>query len=210
MNETDGEAAMILIIDYGVGNVGAVANMLRKIGARARVGAEQADLAAADKLVLPGVGHFDHGMRRLHASGLVPALNDQVLGRGKPVLGICLGMQMMTRTSEEGQHPGLGWIDAATRRLPELPAVRVPHMGWNAVQPENRATLFARDDAEERFYFVHSYVVRAADPAIVAASCGHGITFAAAIEKDNIFGVQFHPEKSHRFGMALMRRFADL
>jgi glutamine amidotransferase len=204
---------MIVIVDYGVGNVGAVANMLRKAGARARISAAPEEIAAADKLVLPGVGHFDSGMRKLNDTGLVPLLTEQALGRGKPVLGICLGMQMMTRASEEGSTPGLGWIDAGTHRFPKQAGLRVPHMGWNAVRPGRRASLFARGDdgaAEERFYFVHSYVVRPADPNHVAATCGYGQDFAAAFEADNLFGVQFHPEKSHLFGLALFRRFIAL
>ena len=201
---------MIVIVDYGTGNVGAVANMLRKAGARARISASTADIEAADKLVLPGVGHFDSGMRKLGDTGLVPALTEQVLGRRKPVLGICLGMQMMTRGSEEGSRPGLGWIDAFTHRFPDLASLRVPHMGWNTVQPEQQASLFARGADAERFYFVHSYFVKTADPKHVAATCGYGIDFAAAFEADNIFGVQFHPEKSHLFGMGLLKRFIAL
>jgi len=201
---------MIVIVDYGVGNVGSVANMLRKVGARTRISASVDDIEAAEKLVLPGVGHFDSGMRKLNDTGLVPALTEQVRGRGKPVLGICLGMQMMTRSSEEGSIPGLGWIDATAHRFPELAELRVPHMGWNTVRPENRSTLFGRGAEAERFYFVHSYYVRPADPAHVAASCGYGIDFAASFEANNIFGVQFHPEKSHLFGMELFKRFMAL
>lgn len=201
---------MIVIVDYGVGNVGSVANMLRKAGARATISSSNADIAAADKLVLPGVGHFDRGMSKLNDTGLVPALTEQVLGRGKPVLGICLGMQMMTRASEEGSRPGLGWIDASTHRFPDMADLRVPHMGWNTVRPHNRSSLFAHGGEAERFYFVHSYFVRTADPAHVAATVDYGVDFAAAFQANNIFGVQFHPEKSHLFGMELLKRFIAL
>jgi len=201
---------MIVILDYGVGNVGAVANMLRKVGARTRVSASPADIEAADKLILPGVGHFDNGMRKLHDSGLVPLLTQQALHRAKPVLGICLGMQMMTRASEEGSTPGLGWIDATTQRLPTMAGLRIPHMGWNTVRRENGAALFGADGETERFYFVHSYAVRLAESRHAAATCGYGVDFAAAFEAANLFGVQFHPEKSHVFGMALFKRFAAL
>jgi len=202
---------MIVVIDYGVGNVGSVLNMLRKVGARARVSSAVADIEAADKLILPGVGHFGHGMRKLTETGLIPVLEEQVRSRSKPVLGICLGMQMMTRGSEESDVPGLGWIDAFTHRFPSAPGLRVPHMGWNTVRPSQSAGLFDRDAAEaERFYFVHSYFVRPTEPAQVAATTAYGLDFAAAIEKDNLFGVQFHPEKSHLFGMALFRRFVAL
>lgn len=201
---------MIVIVDYGVGNVGSVANMLRKVGARARISASVADIEAADKLILPGVGHFGSGMNKLNATGLVPVLTEQVKARAKPILGICLGMQMMTRGSEEGGEAGLGWIDATTHRFPEMADLRVPHMGWNVVQPRNEAALFAHGEEAERFYFVHSYYVRTADPAHVAASCDYGVDFAAAFQVNNIFGVQFHPEKSHLFGMELFRRFIAL
>lgn len=202
---------MIVIIDYGVGNVGSVLNMLRKVGARARISADKADIEAADKLILPGVGHFGRGMGKLNETGLVPTLNEQVMVRGKPVLGICLGMQMMTRGSDESNDPGLGWIDAYTHRFPDMAGLRVPHMGWNVVRPQNAANLFGHaGEEEERFYFVHSYFVRPANPAHVAASCDYGVDFAAAFEVDNIFGVQFHPEKSHLFGMEMFRRFIAL
>jgi glutamine amidotransferase len=202
---------MIVVIDYGVGNVGSVHNMLRRIGAKARISGNPADMEEASKLILPGVGHFGHGMRNLERSGLIPTLRDQALERRKPVLGICLGMQMLTRGSEESEIPGLGWIDAFTHRFPDAAGLRVPHMGWNNVRATDGARLFASDAAEpERFYFVHSYYVKASSPAQVAAHCRYGKEFAAAIQSDNLFGVQFHPEKSHLFGMDVLRRFASL
>jgi glutamine amidotransferase len=202
---------MIVIVDYGVGNVGSVLNMLRKIGAKARVSGAPAYIETADKLILPGVGHFGHGMSKLSETGLIPVLEEQVLSRSKPILGICLGMQMMTRGSEESDVPGLGWIDALTHRFPQTPGLRVPHMGWNAIRPGSAAHLFDPDATEsERFYFVHSYYVRTTNPEDTAAHCLYGVDFAAAVEVGNIFGVQFHPEKSHLFGMGLLRRFIAL
>lgn len=202
---------MIIIVDYGVGNVGSIFNMLRKIGVRARISGAERDVEMADKLILPGVGHFGHGMNKLRESGLIPVLEDQVRSRAKPVLGICLGMQMMTRGSEESVIPGLGWVDAFTRRFPDVPGLRVPHMGWNLVCPGATASLFDCQASEaERFYFVHSYCVHNTNPSDVAANCLYGIHFTAAFEIGNIFGVQFHPEKSHLFGMGLLRRFAAL
>lgn len=202
---------MIVIVDYGVGNVGSVLNMLRKIGAKARISGEVAAIEAADKLVLPGVGHFGNGMSKLTETGLIPVLQEQVLVRSKPVLGICLGMQMMTRGSEESSVPGLGWIDAYTHRFPEAPGLRVPHTGWNTVKPIKGAKLFEDSATEaERFYFVHSYYVRTANPRHAAAMCEYGTDFVASFETGNIFGAQFHPEKSHSFGMAFFRKFVAL
>jgi glutamine amidotransferase len=201
---------VIVIVDYGVGNVASVLNMLRKVGAKARVSGSAADVAASDKLILPGIGHFGHGMRKLAESGLVPSLREQALVQRKPILGICLGMQMMTRGSEESGVAGLGWLDAFTRRFSESPGRRVPHMGWNSVRPAAGARLFDHQAPEpERFYFVHSYFVQMADPADTAAICRYGDEFTAAFEHDNLFGVQFHPEKSHLFGMNVLRRFAS-
>ena len=202
--------AMIVIVDYGVGNVGSVLNMLRKIGAKARVSGAPGDIAAADKLILPGIGHFGQGMRKLADTGLIPTLEEHALARRKPVLGICLGMQMMTRGSEESDSPGLAWVDGFTHRFPET-ELRVPHMGWNTVRPAPRAGLFEHGAPEaERFYFVHSYYVRTADPSDAAALCQYGSEFVASFESGNLFGVQFHPEKSHLFGMALLRKFNAL
>ena len=202
---------MIVIVDYSVGNVGSILNMLRKIGAKARLGSVAEDIRAADKLILPGIGHFGHGMAKLQQTGLMPLLREEALARRKPFLGICLGMQMMTRGSEESETPGLGWIRAATHRFAEGPSLRVPHVGWNSVKPGHPARLFDQHHGEpERFYFVHSYFVRTDDPNHTAATCLYGADFAASFEVDNLFGVQFHPEKSHQFGMRLLNRFAQL
>ncbi len=202
---------MIVIVDYGVGNVGSVLNMLRKIGAKTRISCLREDICNADKLILPGVGHFGRGITKLQETGLVSLLEDQVFTMRKPILGICLGMQMMTKGSEESDVPGLGWIDANTIRFPEMPGLRVPHMGWNTVRPSVSGHLFDRDATEaERFYFVHSYYVQTTNPVHTAANCLYGVDFAAAFEVGNIFGVQFHPEKSHLFGMGLLRRFIAL
>jgi glutamine amidotransferase len=202
---------VIVIVDYGVGNVASVLNMLRKVGAKGRVSGSVAEIEAADKLILPGIGHFGHGMRKLADAGLVSSLRTHALVLRKPILGICLGMQMMTRGSDESDAPGLGWIDAFTHRFPEENGLRVPHMGWNAVRPAPSARLFDHEAVEaERFYFVHSYFVEVAEPTDVAACCSYGVDFTAAFEHGNLFGVQFHPEKSHLFGMAVLRRFAAL
>lgn len=201
---------MIVIVDYGVGNVGSILNMLRVNRTRARLSADPAEIEAADKLILPGVGNFGHGMEKLAATGLIPLLERHALEQGKPLLGICLGMQMMTHGSEESPVPGLGWIKGATQKF-SIPGLRVPHMGWNAVRPVAGARLFdPAPERPERFYFVHSYCVRTDDPSAMAAGCLYGQEFVASFEVGNLFVVQFHPEKSQGFGKALLKRFAAL
>jgi imidazole glycerol-phosphate synthase subunit HisH len=201
---------MIVIVDYGMGNLGSMANMLRKVGAAAVVSSEPATVARAEKLILPGVGAFDAGMRQLTERGLVPLLQERVAA-GTPTLGVCLGMQLFAQASEEGQLPGLGWIDGrATRFRPNGDArLKVPHMGWNVVQPVREHPLFADMPDEMRFYFVHSYHVVCGDERISLARATYGGDFVAAVARDNVVGVQFHPEKSHKFGMRLLRNFAE-
>lgn len=201
---------MIGIVDYGMGNLGSIRNMLKKVGAACEITSDPQRLAQASKLILPGVGAFDAGMARLDEAGLTPVLHQLVLERRMPVLGICLGMQLMTRGSEEGRRPGLGWIDATTVRFEPPPAdkLKVPHMGWNVVQPCRPSALLEGAEAEERFYFVHSYFVRCSDPADVLLRAHYGAPFDAAFERGNVMGVQFHPEKSHKFGLRLLSNFA--
>jgi glutamine amidotransferase len=193
-----------------MGNVGSIANMLKRIGAEPVVSSDPVRLAEAERLILPGVGAFDTGMSRLKESGLQPFLEDAVFSRKIPLLGICLGMQLLGRSSEEGTMSGLGWIDAVSRRFtfpPEEPRLKVPHMGWTTVVPVPGANLFVGSDSEQRFYFVHAYHVICANLADVQATATYGATFTAAIRKGPVHGVQFHPEKSHRYGVALMRQF---
>lgn len=199
---------MITVLDYGVGNLASIVNMLRVAGAAVRASASPDDVRDADRLILPGVGHFDHGMRLLNASGLREVLDEAVFVQRKPVLGICLGAQMLGRRSEEGIEAGLGWIDMDVRRLPEAPGIRVPHMGWNQASVRQESPLFAGMAADARFYFVHSFYMACDDDRSVVATTTHGSEFACAVRKDNIVGVQFHPEKSLRHGLALLRNFA--
>jgi glutamine amidotransferase len=203
---------MISVLDYGAGNAGSVVRMLERAGGKTLRIASPDEVLAAQKLVIPGVGAFDHGMTQLAARELLPVLNTVALGTRIPVLGICLGMQLMCRTSEEGQLPGLGWIDAEVRRFPvsETLELRVPHMGWNTLRVVRKNPLLSSDGEEKRFYFVHSYKVSCNDPADPIALTSYGEDFVAAFQRENLFGVQFHPEKSHRFGMELMRRFVEL
>lgn len=201
----------ILIANYGMGNLGSIVNMFKKVGGRAEICADQARIAAADKLVLPGVGAFDHGMRGLQVSGLREPLEEAVLRRGAPVLGVCLGMQLMLEASEEGQLSGLGWIAGRAARFPGgAGCPRVPHMGWNGVRPVRDNPLLLSAEAAQRFYFVHSYKVECADPADVLAVTEYGQEFCSAFARGNIYGVQFHPEKSHAYGMAMFKRFLEL
>ena len=204
---------MIVVIDYGMGNVGSVVNMLRKVGAETEASGDVDTVARATKLVLPGVGAFDAAMTRLRERDLVPVLNRRVLEEGVPILGICLGMQVMTESSEEGHEAGLGWSAGGTRRFrfdDQEPRLRVPHMGWNLVQPARPTPLFEGMYEEPRFYFVHSYHVTCRDDGDVMLTTEYGYRFVSGIRRGNIFGVQFHPEKSHKFGMHLVRRFAEI
>lgn len=203
---------MIAIVDHGYANIRSVDRMLRRLNHIPLVIDRPADVKRADKIILPGIGAFDAPMRQLKELGLIEALTEHAIVRQRPILGICVGMQIMTRRSEEGGAEGLGWIDGECRRFrpPADTKLRVPHMGWNKVDIAPGADLFAGFGAEAKYYFVHSYYVTLQDKAATAATCSYGIDFCAAFQKDNIFGVQFHPEKSHRFGLGLLKAFADL
>ena len=201
---------MIAIIDYGVGNVRSIQNMIEHIGAAAIITNNPAEICKAGKIILPGVGAFDKAIRELKASGCLQALTEQVLEHKKPVLGICLGMQLLTDGSEEGSLPGLGWIEGISKRFNEAVGIKVPHMQWNEVHSAVENELAGNTNEAQRFYFAHSYYVQPADPGHIILECSYGRTFAAGIRKNNIYGVQFHPEKSHRFGKQLLKRFAQL
>lgn len=203
---------MIAIVDYGMGNLGSIANMLKKVGAQSTISSDPQIITAADKLVLPGVGAFDNGMRNLAQRGLVELLNAQVLQHKKPILGLCLGMQLFTRASEEGQLKGLGWINAQTVRFKFDQAnadLKIPHMGWNTLRIHRPHPLLADLEKDARFYFVHSYHLICNDPESALATTTYGYDFASVVAQDNILGAQFHPEKSHKFGMKLLKNFAE-
>jgi glutamine amidotransferase len=201
---------VIEIVDPGLGNIQSLVNMIARAGAESRVARTPEELRDRDKVVLPGVGAFDKGIAALRERGFDSALHDAV-ANGARLFGVCLGMQLLLEGSDEGQLPGLGLIRGRVKRFHlEEHALKVPHMGWNVVQPTRPSQLFSPGAEEQRFYFVHSYYAECADAADVTAVSTYGIEFACAVERDRILGVQFHPEKSHRFGMELFKRFAEL
>jgi glutamine amidotransferase len=204
---------MISILSYGCGNISSIANMLRALGVDTQIVETPSQVLQADKLILPGVGAFDYGMSQLNKTGLCDALSEVALQKKIPILGICLGMQLMCLTSEEGERCGLGWIDAKVSRFlfpPEERQLKVPHMGWNTLKIARETPVVVQEDERQRYYFVHSYYVSCKERSDVIATSHHGHEFVAAFNRNNLYGVQFHPEKSHRYGLSLMKRFADL
>jgi imidazole glycerol-phosphate synthase subunit HisH len=200
---------MITIINYGIGNLGSVANMFKRLNVECEITNRIEQILSAKKLLLPGVGSFDQAMKCLNEGGFREALDQKALIERVPILGICLGMQLLTRKSEEGQLPGLGWIAADTIKFTKT-SLKVPHMGWNIVQPTTPSPLTKDLPQESRFYFVHSYRVHVDNEHNSILKCTYGVTFDAAIQKDNIYGAQFHPEKSHKYGMQLLKNFAEI
>jgi len=202
---------MITIIDYGIGNIGSVKNMLKKVGQKSLITSNLEEIEAAEKLILPGVGAFDYGMEQLSKHNLIDTLNKKVLIQKTPILGICLGMQLFSKKSEEGQKNGLGWIDAVTKKFDfrNNENLAIPHMGWNDIHIKKQSKLTQDLPNDSRFYFVHSYHMECINKEDVLATSNYGYEFTCSIEKDNILGVQFHPEKSHKFGMQLLKNFAE-
>lgn len=202
---------MIVIVDYNVGNIGSIVNMFKKIGVEATLSSCPEEISKASKLLLPGVGAFDNGMKSLKKSNLIPILEKKVLVDKTPILGICLGMQLLFESSEEGSEEGLGWIAGKVRKfdLQSAPELKVPHMGWNQVIPENHEDLFLEMTDISRFYFVHSYYVDCTLKENVLATTRYGDNFVSSVRKENIYGAQFHPEKSHKFGMKLLKNFKE-
>lgn len=203
---------MIAIIDYGAGNLGSIANMLRKLGQPGTVTSNPLVIQNANKIILPGVGKFDYGMSKLIESGLIEILNKKANEEKVPILGICLGAQLMTNSSEEGSLPGLGWFDAQVKKFSFDPALslRIPHMGWNYVTVNKQNPLISISNEEQRFYFVHSYYISSNSPTNVLLTTTYGNEFVSALANENIFAVQFHPEKSHKYGLNLFKNFLAL
>ncbi len=199
------------IINYNVGNIQSIVNMLKRLGHTALVTSDPAAIDAATRLILPGVGSFDYGMEQLHRLGLVEVIQRKAQGSGVPFLGICLGAQLLLHKSQEGTRPGLGLVDGEVVRFkPVDTAMKVPHMGWNTVDIKKPSPLWAGLDKDSRFYFVHAYHFELASPENVLTTTHYGYDFPSSFGHKNLLGVQFHPEKSHRYGMALLKNFCEM
>ena len=204
---------MITIIDYGLGNIRAFVNVYERLNIKTKIAHSAEDIKGAKKIVLPGVGAFDYAMSQLNASGMRNELEQQVLVNKVPVVGICVGMQMLAKSSDEGKLSGLGWIDGAVKLFDEstIPyKTRLPHMGWNSIKPENNCQLLSGFNPQSRFYFLHSYYFVCNNEENIISTTEYGITYASAVNNDNIYGIQFHPEKSHSNGTQLLHNFAKL
>ncbi|MDS1140044.1 imidazole glycerol phosphate synthase subunit HisH [Pusillimonas sp. SM2304] len=204
---------MITIIDYGMGNLFSILNMIRRVGGDAVISADTQTIQRASALILPGVGAFDNAMTKLQSLGMIDLINERVRNDKVPFMGVCLGMQLLFHSSQEGNKAGLSLLPGTVRRFDGQAfgerKLKIPHMGWNKVIPSPNQELFSGFHSDPRFYFVHSYHVVCDDPAHIAATCDYGYRFTCAIRHENIFAVQFHPEKSHRFGMTLFKNFIE-
>lgn len=203
---------MIVIVDYGMGNLGSVKNMLKKVRADFKLSDSVADIRRADKLILPGVGAFDQGMKNLSNLGYKDEIIEAVKVNRKPILGICLGMQLLTKGSEEGDEDGFGFIDAYAHKITSdgNDKIKVPHMGWNVAKPQKSSVLLDVELLGElRYYFVHSYAILCENQEDILSTSSYHKQFVSSFERENIVGAQFHPEKSHKFGMSFFSRFAS-
>lgn len=201
----------IVIIDYGMGNINSIRNMLRYIGCDGRLSNESEDILAADKLILPGVGNFGRAMENINELNLKPILDEAVMNEKKPILGICLGMQLLLSHSEEGNCDGLNWIEGSVSKFDlNTNEYKIPHMGWDYINIENRNSLVRNVDMKSRYYFVHSYYAKCRNRDDCIASTMYGISFDSIIGRENIWGTQFHPEKSHKYGIKILENFLEV
>lgn len=204
---------MIVIVDYGMGNLGSIVNMLKRIGVKALVSGNPQEIKDATKLILPGVGAFDTAMARLAEMDLIQLLTQKVVEQQTLTLGVCLGMQLLTERSEEGELPGLGWIEGETVRFhfdDDNSHLKIPHMGWNSTVVQHQDMLLHELEQDSRFYFVHSYHVLCKNKEDILASTNYGYEFSSIVRRGNVMGAQFHPEKSHKFGMKLLANFVEM
>ena len=204
---------MLTIINYNAGNIKSIQNMLKRIGVKSTISSSVNEIETAEKLILPGVGHYDYGMKNLKESGLIECLNKKVLVDKTPMLGICLGAQLLGNRSDEGVESGLGWIDMEVVRFDKSNMnadLKVPHMSWNEISIQKTSKLMEGLNNESRFYFVHSFHMKCKNQSDILNTTRYGYEFVSSVEHENIFGVQFHPEKSHRFGMQLLENFIKI
>jgi len=204
---------MITIVDYGLGNIKAFGNVYKHLNVPYTIAKNVEELAGATKIILPGVGAFDHAMNQLEQSGMREKLDELVLKKKLPIIGICVGMQMLAKSSDEGKLPGLGWIDALVKKFDEKSikyATHLPHMGWNDVEPIKENKILKSLEKDAKFYFLHSYYFQCNDHEDSIAVSDYGIKFSCAINKENIYGVQFHPEKSHKYGIQILKNFSNI
>ena len=202
---------MISILDYGLGNVKAIKKVYDNLNVPSKIASEAKQLKDSEKFILPGVGSFDFAMNQFNNTDMVPIIEDEVLNKKKPILGICVGMQMMTKSSEEGVLPGLGWLNAKIVKFKESAKINLfPHMGWNNIIVNSDNKIFKNLNSKSYFYFLHSYYLKPKDEVLSIAKADYSLNFTCAVMSDNIFGVQFHPEKSHENGITLLKNFSDL
>ena len=204
---------MMAIVDYGLGNIWAFANIYKNLNIPFQIITNADDLKHATKIILPGVGAFDHAMNQLENSGMRETLDELVLNQKIPILGVCIGMHMLAHSSEEGSLPGLGWINGAVKKFDSSALVQkthLPHMGWNDVTPSKNSKIFLKLENKAVFYFLHSFYFSCSNEEDVIAGTDYGIKFACAVNSENVFGIQFHPEKSHKYGIQLLENFANL
>jgi glutamine amidotransferase len=203
---------MVAVIDYGIGNTGSICKMIEKLGYETCVTNNELEIRKSERIVLPGVGSFDNAAKKLHETGLISLLSELALQSNKPFLGICLGMQLLFKSSDEGIENGLGWLDGRVIKFDhtKMTSEKIPHMGWNTVNFNPESPLFKDINNDIRFYFTHSFHVANVNESEIIGMTNFGYDFICAVQKNNIFGVQFHPEKSHKFGLQLMQKFLEI